>query len=166
MDCDLRPDLVALQMSREQLRSQKEDLRHIRGQASFSAALNGAIATIFLTVFFTSQDVSGQVFSNVLFFLAICSFLGSLVFSILAISDWKTCHFDQSARWIFSELAKQKADKDVIKTLALEAEGYFDENEKVVQGVRIQIWWSSVLAWAQAIAWISLLLIVEWPTNV
>ena len=154
---------IALEISRSQLALQKEDLRAVRGMATFSGSLSGAIAAIFLAVLFNG---SGSLPESISFstngpiaVIALGLLLASLACSVLALSNWKDCTFELSAEWIFEHTENGVEENRICKSLALEAETFFDSNEKVIQGARNTVWWSLVLAWTQAFAWIILLLI-------
>lgn len=151
---------TALDISRGQLAAQKEDLRAVRSLATFSGSISGAIATIFLTVIYGgSQQLAPQ---SILLLIALALLLGSLACSVHALSNWKECTFDQSAKWIIEHSENGETSEAIERSLALEAEEFFDSNEEVIQGARNTVWWSLVLAWAQAVAWIALLLQAAW----
>lgn len=145
------PPRLAFDLARSQLASQKEDLRALRGQAALAAAISGLFATIFATIL-VGSDVDLSVISirsNPLIYLYAAAFAASSIFAVKVAVDWSTCTFDQSPKWILDHQKKGEDFEKIIKSLAIEAEEFFDENNKEVERIQGLLWWALVLGWLQ-----------------
>ncbi len=159
---DSQIEAVAYELSRSQLLSQKDDLRNLRNQASLGAAISGLIATVFSTLVSNDHILilinSSESFDVFFFILPLILFAGSLVFSARVISGWSLVTFDQSAVWILKNADAGHTPREIMRSLAIEAEEFLDKNETVVTSTKTNLWWSLVLSWAQIPAWILIML--------
>jgi hypothetical protein len=154
---------LAYEVAKSQLVNQKEDLKNLRNQASFSAATTGLIATMFASLasdetidnFVSRAGLLGDGFEGLLVML---TFGLSICFSILVIISWKECTFDFNINWIIAKKDEGWSEADILTHLSKDADKYFDENELVLTETKSFLWWSLVLSWSQIPAWVLLLL--------
>ena len=153
----------AWDLSYSQLRAQKEDLKYLRNQASFCAAVSGLIASVFANLVRSNpQYVFGDSPDGFLGFslcevLVIGLFTGSIAFSVVAVIGWKTCNFDMNSATILHAKDHQRDEDNLFSQLSSDAQEYFVENEKVLDDAKEKLRWSLILAWAQIPAWLTLL---------
>ncbi|MCR9062157.1 MAG: hypothetical protein NXI02_32895 [Rhodobacteraceae bacterium] len=150
---------LSFEIARSQLANRKEDLRGIRNQASFAAALSGLIASVF-----SSLVPDGQFRSDVLalgwlgvsveIWFVIISFSGSIAFAIRVGSGWKSCTFELNPRFVINTSNISRDLDEVYRILAIDADEFFDKNEKVISDARTNLWFAIVLGWAQIPAWL------------
>jgi hypothetical protein len=159
---DRDPILIAFEVSKFQLSGQKEDLRTLRNQASFGAAISGLIATVFASLVEPSQLQSDAVFVSILgisleFWFVVLAFSASVGFAIRVGSGWKDCTFELNPRWILRENEIGKEPQQILAKLAKDADDYFNENEDVISDARSNLWASMVFGWVQIPAWLLVL---------
>lgn len=95
---------LAYEVGKSQLVNQKEDLKNLRNQASFSAATTGLIGTVFASLasdrtidnFVSRTGLLGDGFEGLLVML---TFSLSICFSILVLTAWRECTFDFDVNW-------------------------------------------------------------------
>ncbi|WP_400087200.1 hypothetical protein [Yoonia sp. R78084] len=154
---------ITFDMARAQLLSQKDDLRNLRNQASFGAAITGLIATVFATLlgsegFRDFRGLAGDVAPIAEIWILLALFASSLFFSILVIVSWSSVTFEQSADWVIQHANEGRSDLELLQALAKEAEVFADQNEVVILATMNHLWWSLVLSWAQIPFWVLILM--------
>ncbi|MEQ6202573.1 hypothetical protein ABMC88_05915 [Sulfitobacter sp. HNIBRBA2951] len=154
---------LSYEVSKSQLVNQKEDLKNLRNQASFCAAITGLIGTVFASLgtsltleSFTSRiGLLNDGFEGL---FVVLTFAMSICFSILVMTTWRKCTFDFDVNWILAQNELGRTDEDILIQLSKDADKYFNENERVLDETKDNLWWSLVLSWCQIPAWILLLL--------
>lgn len=154
--------IVAYDLARSQLVSQKDDLRNLRNQASFVIAASGIIATVFASLLTDGQienflEGSGFLWFSLRGWFVFGTFTGSVVFAALVITGWKTCNFDLSPSWILCEAKKGAEYSELLQRLAIDADKYFDENEAVLRSTQTSLVWAVILTVCQVPCWLLLL---------
>ena len=153
---------LAFEVAYSQLNGQKEDLRNLRNQASFGAAITGLIGTVFATLLSAMSDDDAitrfktgatMIGLSIEAWFVIISLTSSLSFAILVMVSWRKCTFDLSPMHIL----KQSNIDEILRELATDADKYFDQNERVILEARSYLWWCLVLGWVQIPAWLLLL---------
>ena len=159
-DADI--ERLAFEVAFSQLNGQKEDLRNLRNQASFGAAITGLIATVFATLLSAVADdnpitrfTSGvtMIGLSIEAWFVVLSLTASLSFAILVMVSWRKCVFELSPKHILN----QSSIHGVLRELATDADGFFDQNENVIQEAKSYLWWCLVLGWLQIPSWLVLL---------
>jgi hypothetical protein len=152
---------LAFNISMSQLRSQKDDLRSVRNQAGMAAALAGLIATLFAGMIDLSYAMEkGSFFLIFLpldFWFVILTFVGALFSATRVATSVKFCTFDLDANWILGRGADGEAIKITHQKLAMECEGFFQENESVISDARFYLQMSILFSIAQIPAWLCVL---------
>lgn len=153
---------LAFDVSYQQLRGQKEDLRHIRNQASIGAAISGLIASVFASLLgeggMTAYNLAPFFFGiGLSLWLVLLTFSASIAFAILAVLDWRKCVFELSPLWILKENENSRSYAHILDQLAKDADMYFDDNEVVMKAARQHLWFALVFGWAQILAWLNLI---------
>jgi len=138
------------------------DLQFFRGQASFAAAVSGLIATFFgsfLGKKLVNSDqelmfgVSG---AGLLVFLC---FGLSIGYTVRAFTGWKPVTFELNPKTAVHYATYEMPLEELLRKLALDADQYFDQNEKVISDVRHFLSMALLFGWCQIPAW--LLLFIE-----
>ena len=174
MENALEIEKTAYDASYGQLRSQKEDLKSFRAQASFCAAISGLVATAFATIAadnLFSGDARHQFLGVSLYeWLVLITFVLSIAFAILAIVDWRTVRFELSPKTAlhfskhydhYPEEGFRSAEAQLYALLATEADEFFNENEEVIDRIKTYIFMSLFFAFAQIPAWVILAVSVQ-----
>ena len=90
-------------------------------------------------------------------FLALTTFCLSVVFAVLAMIDWKECHFDTNPD-VFLHADKYEREQDeMYKTLAKDTWQNFEENEGILDSTKLFLRLSLCSACAQVPAWVLLI---------
>ncbi|WP_143076288.1 hypothetical protein [Roseovarius lutimaris] len=158
----MEPTQLAYELSVKQLNLQREDLRNIRNQAAFAAAISGLIATVFSSMM-GSENVSrllvGDAFLglNVESVLLFFTFGGSLAFAIRVQINWQKVTFDLNPLYILSSFDEGITAEAIQCTLAKDADRFFNENESVVDDAKFNLRMSLILSWSQIPAWLLLI---------
>lgn len=152
---------LACNIALEQLARQKEDLRSIRNQASFSAAISGLIATVFSTLLAGNGSRAFKEQPDFLWFsiegwLVIVAFAGSIAFAVQVVVARMVVNFEISAEWILGKEKNGDTLEKIRYDLATFAEEYFDENEIVIAKASQNLLFSLIFSWAQIPAWLLL----------
>ena len=149
---------IAFEIAFAQLRGQKEDLRNVRNQASFAAAITGLIATVFASMV-PAERVSnlevGQLILGISLdaLLVFILFSASMYFAIMVMTNVRTCIFEFDPR-----LALDGGGEDeLLAQYAKFADRFFDGNEEVIGEARSNLWRALVCGWAQIPAWLNLI---------
>ncbi|MCB2150648.1 MAG: hypothetical protein KDE06_05315 [Rhodobacteraceae bacterium] len=153
----------AFELSYSQLRSQKEDLKSLRNQASFCAAVSGLVASVFVnianganrTVFV--DDGGGFFGFSILGMLAILLFSLSVMFAAFVVIGWKNCIFDLNSDVFIHAKDHNRAEDEVFTQLASDSKKYFEDNEGVIDDAKCYLTNSLIFAWAQIVPWVALL---------
>ena len=141
------------------LQTQRDDLNHLRNQASISAAITGLVATVFATLL-RIDDVGSGFYGD--FFLGF-SAPGVLLLSVFAAAI-SLCTLVVVGRKEFTfsfkgDVMLEKADHaespaEFYRRYTLDAEWFFLDNEKKINRTQMTLWWAMVLGWVQIIPWI------------
>ncbi|QPZ90360.1 hypothetical protein [Thioclava electrotropha] len=124
-------------LASRQLASQKEDLRNLRNQAAISSAITGLVAAtganalgdVGLAGYNLPPHILGM---NFAIWLVAGLFFFALFFSARVLVSREACTFDHSAAIIFEQQRESASVEDLYRKLSREAEGFFDNNEKVL----------------------------------
>ena len=137
METSLSASQLSYDLAVKQLNLQREDLRNVRNQAAFAAAIAGLIATAFSSML-EAKDfgslIRGQAFVglNLESILLFSCFFGAVAFAIRVQTTWQQVTFDLSPLFILQEATEGKSIEEIQAHLAKDADRYFDENESVI----------------------------------
>jgi hypothetical protein len=154
----------AFDLAYAQLRSQKEDLKNYRNQASICCAVTGLIASFFASFSrLHSINVFGC-FEECLYLMpfsvwALLSLITlSIVSAVAAIISWQEVKFDLDPDTILHSVIYYdklpSPETTLFVSLARDANKFFDENEDVLDDVKLKLAMSFLLGWAQIPIWI------------
>lgn len=151
--------MLAFDLARFQLTTQKEDLKNIRNQAAALAAASGLIATVFSSFAKAESLLAAPNYGNVLgfslwFAVAITLMLISLIYFTRVIIGWTTCTFDLSPGFV---LRKEKVGAPydyVLRELAQDADKFFDGNEIVIKEAMANLRIGTYAVLAQVPVWL------------
>lgn len=153
-------EFEALDMARKQLVSQKEDLRHLRGQAAICAALCGLQGTFFAQVSRIAEKNVLQCENwcsfgvNAWLVLIFSLFFLSMMMVVAVVTGWRTCTFELSPER-FRHAAKYREDpKEMLEAVTIDAERFLMENEDVLADVRLKLMLGFVCVWLQVPFWL------------
>jgi hypothetical protein len=149
----------ALDLAYEQLRGQKDDLRHYRNQASICAAICGLVGTFFAQITRAAGIPISKCDKFCIFgieawlLVALASVFFSILFAIAAIITWTECTFElQPDRYRYA-VEYGEPETEFYLSMANEADKFFEENENVVYDVKLKLTASCLMAWLQIPAW-------------
>lgn len=153
----------ALDIAYAQLRSQKDDLRTLRGQAQISAAVSGLVASAFAGLAKLNSDLLTTCYelcflgiSVTYWFPLVCLFcaVGS---AAIAVISWKECCFDLNPhRLVYAARTDQK-NFEFFCEMAEIAEQNFKRNEVVLDNVKMHLLLSFSFSMLQFPAWMFLI---------
>jgi hypothetical protein len=158
----LTPAQLSYDLAVKQLNLQREDLRTLRNQAAFAAAVSGLVASVFSSML--DQDKASAILSgnaflglNVASLLLFVCFGGALAYAIRVQVNWQKVTFDLNPHFIISETEAGKSLDDIQMVLARDAESFFDENEPVLDDAKCNLRMSLILSWSQIPLWLLLI---------
>lgn len=155
-------DALAIEIAQRQLASQKEDLRNLRNQASFSAAVTGIIATFFATLVPETKLVCSPncicAFGiRIEVWMVLALVFAAMLCSVLVISGWRKVTFEVEITEILKRKASQTSIGEVQAWLAQDLNTFFDQNESVLENAKARLTMGLILALAQFPAWLLLI---------
>ncbi|WP_162620407.1 hypothetical protein [Limimaricola cinnabarinus] len=160
----------AYELSYSQLRGQKEDLKSLRNQASYCAAITGLVATIFASFFrviypeFSALKAGEGIHLPLAFWLIFGSVLVSIILSSLVLVGRGEYTFELNPDAILHAITTETKLPDLHAKLAKDADEFFDENERKIGRVRWLLGGGLFAAVFQVPLWI--FLILEGVSNV
>lgn len=155
---------LAYASSYDQLQSQKDDLRSIRGHASLSIAFVTFLGTFGAT--FLGPDGIQQIFSHsgdvsflslsVLGTLLLSVLGASLALSILVVTSVESCVFSLNTDAYRHFVTYPAAEEDSLIYFVSEMDKHFDANESVISNARGRLSLALALGWSQLVVWVLL----------
>jgi len=152
---------LAYEIATRQLIAQKEDLRNLRNQASFAAAVTGLLATFFATMLGPQvlEDVLGCLYVvgiRLEMWLVVFAITGSICYAILVITGWQKVTFDLEVEWVLQEHKNGVGLESIYGKLAKDMDCFFVSNEEVVTAAKCNLLMSLILSFLQIPAWLLL----------
>jgi hypothetical protein len=154
---------TAYELAYGQLRSQKTDLQFFRGQASFAAAVSGIIASVFSSIAgekflaATDSEIASYLGITLVGWLVLLCFALSVGCAVKAFMSWSICTFDLNPKTAIFYAEHGKSNDELLLNLALDADGFFDQNENVITETRKYLSLALIFAWCQIPAWLILI---------
>ncbi|WP_299687502.1 hypothetical protein [uncultured Tateyamaria sp.] len=156
----------AFELSYNQVRSQKEDLRAIRNQASFAATLTGLVATFFSSIALSANSTvlidANYLFSFKAEAIVVVLFVTlSIVLSAVVVSGRSEVQFDLNADYILYAQKHRSKEDDLTTIIENELTEVlkcnFSTNEAVIKRNSVYLTLAFFVGLFQIPAWISLI---------